>query len=387
MEQTNSTLVIGSGHLAHRVAALVEKNNYKVMYLENIFEEADKKSPTLDKITKALKEINLEALKMIYLLDDKDERNLELIIALIELNKNLHITASFFNENIAPHLQARHPNIRILNPAKIASSTFADALYEPLQHSLSYTPVKHVDEKKHSSDMLMKILVLGFFTTALFATIYFHFYTKMRWINSLYFVVTTIATVGYGDISLLHASTTAKIVDIVLMFNSILFPPFIFALITNYLLKKRNERSLGRKKYHYKNHVVICGLGRLGYFVSEELLKRGEKILIIEQNEQSENIDHFRNQGVGVYIGNARLPRVLHDVNVVQAKAVISVINNDMYNLEIGLNARSFQPDLRLILRIFDDSMAKMIKENLDIHLALSMSAVADEKFYNLLEE
>ena len=91
--------------------------------------------------------------------------------------------------------------------------------------------------------------------------------------------------------------------------------------------------------------------------------------------------EHLRARGADVYIGDARLPRVLQDVNVTRAKALYSVINDDYANLEIGLNARSFQPDLRLILRIFDDSMSTRIKEHLDIHLTFSMSAIADGQF------
>jgi len=75
----------------------------------------------------------------------------------------------------------------------------------------------------------------------------------------------------------------------------------------------------------------------------------------------------------------------LQDVGAAHAKALISVINDDYTNLEIGLNARSFQPKLRLILRIFDESMATIIKEKLDIYLTLSMSAIADEKFVETL--
>ena len=77
---------------------------------------------------------------------------------------------------------------------------------------------------------------------------------------------------------------------------------------------------------------------------------------------------------------------MLDDTNVAQARALISVINDDSINLEIGLNSRSFQPGIRLILRIFDEQMAKKIKEYLNIHLTLSASDIADEKFYEILK-
>ena len=128
----------------------------------------------------------------------------------------------------------------------------------------------------------------------------------------------------------------------------------------------------------------IC-LGRLGYFICEGLLDAGEKVLIVEKEETSAAIDHFRSRGAEVYIGDARMPRVLLDVGVTRAKALYSVVDNDFTNLEIGLNARSFAPVLRLILRIYDESMSGRIKDNLDIHLTFSMTAIADEKFFQAL--
>ena len=161
----------------------------------------------------------------------------------------------------------------------------------------------------------------------------------------------------------------------------------IFSLTVDSIINKRAELSMGRKKYSYKDHIILCGLGKLGYFIAEELLQKGEKVIIVEKNEDSPVIDYFRNLGANVYIGDARLPRVLEDVGVKNAKALFSVINNDYSNIEVGLNARSFEPNLRLILRIFDESMSEKIKDNLDIHLTFSMSNIADEIFFATLKK
>ena len=381
-----NVLIIGTSRLAYRVKKLVEESGHEVRCFDDVDKITKQKSPTLEKIAKALGEVDLNSISMIYLLDEKDEENLELIIALFSLNENLHITASMFNENITPHLEAMHPKLKILNPAKIAAPKFVEALDESLTRQLRYEPVKHTNKIPRSkSDMFIRKLILYFIAGAVSSVVYFHKAESMTWIDSCYFVVTTIATVGYGDISLIHASNLSKIIGIILMLGSTIFLWTIFSLIIDRMIKKRVQQSLGRKRYSLKNHVIVCGLGRLGYFIAEELLKRGEKIIIIEMNENSEHIDYFRRLGAEVYVGNARLPRVLKDANICEAKAVMSVINEDYINLEIGLNARSFKPDVRLILRIFDESMAEQIKEHLDIHLTLSMSAVADGKFFSEL--
>ena len=379
-------LVIGSGHLAYRIKNLVEAREYETIYLSgDTFKLEHTEDYTFEAIAEALKRFDLHSFEMIYLVDDRDERNLELLIALIALNQDLHITASLFNENIAPHLRAAHPNVRIVNPAKIAAPTFIDALNLPLKHTLRYTPVKLPEEKmSHRADTLIGILALAFGGLIAAAATYFHFFDGLSWLDAVYFVVVTVATVGYGDINLLSASSLSKVVGIGLILASTFFIWVIFSLTIDRIIKKRVQLSLGRKKYSYKGHVILCGLGRLGYFIAEGLIDRGERVVIVESDENSPTIEHFRNRGADIYIGNARLPRVLADVGASRAKALFSVINNDYANLEIGLNARSFAHDLRLILRIFDESMSKKIKDHLDIHLTYSMTAIADEKFVQL---
>ena len=84
----------------------------------------------------------------------------------------------------------------------------------------------------------------------------------------------------------------------------------------DHVIKTRVQQRLGRMQYRCKNHVVVCGLGRLGFFVAEELIQRGEQVIIIEENENNESIDHFRKRGAKVYIGNAKFLQVLQDVNI-----------------------------------------------------------------------
>ena len=382
-----TVLIIGSGHLAYRVKKLIGIHTYNVIHISIESINAINESGTLlENFNEAIKDIDLAMVVMVYLLDDRDEYNLQLIIALISLNFDIKVTASLFNENLTPHLQAIHKNLSIINPAKIAAPVFVAAFYKPVTRHLRYIPKKiekELAEKK--GDILIHKLSIAFIALLLISVIFFHFVEKFSWLDSLYFVVVTVATVGYGDINLMHSPAHSKIFVIILILTSMLFIWMIFSLTIDKLIRRRIQLSLGRKKYNLKDHIVVCGLGRLGYFIVEELLVRKEKVIVIEKNEVSLYINYFRSIGAHVYIGDAKLPRVLNDVNIGQAQALFSVINNDSNNLEIGLNARSFQPNMRLILRIFDEMMAQKIKEHLDIHLTLSASEIADEKFFEAL--
>ena len=378
-------LIVGSGHLAYRTRKLAGARGYAIAKLAaESFRWHDSEGSTFDAISRALEDVHLDALAMVLIVDDHDERNLEMLTALISLNRTVPIVASLFNENIAPHLQAAHPNVRILNPAKIAAPAFIEALSAPITHSLRYVPARIAEEPVPPRvDNLITVLVAGFLTLIGGAVVFFHYAEQLSWLDALYFVIVTIATVGYGDISLLRSDAVSKIVGMGLILGSTCFIWMIFSLTVDRIIRRRIQNALGRKRYTHKGHVILCGLGRLGYFIGVGLLKQGENVLIVEKNEDAPAIEHFRALGAEVYVGDARLPRVLQDVGVTRAKALYSVINNDYANLEVGLNARSFHPQLRLILRMFDESMSRKIKEHLDIHLTFSMTALADDAFFS----
>ncbi len=384
-----TVLILGMGHLAWRLKRHIALKDYQVIH-----SSIDEIHPNheigtfLDNLHSFLDKTDINAIEMIYLLDEKDENNLQLIISLISIFPNVPITAALFNENLIPHLEGKHSNLTILNPAKIAAPAFVAAIYQPLSRATTPAPVyKNIPETGSKKTSLIRKMVYAFMGIMLAAVTYFHFLENLSWLDALYFVVVTAATVGYGDINLHYASDVSKVVGILLILTSTIFIWMIFSLTIDLLLKKQIQLALGRKKYTIKNHIIVCGLGRLGYFIVEELLRRNEKVIIIEQNENSKHIDYFRQAGADIYIGDGRLAKVLTDVNVAKARALIAVINNDTINLEVGLNARLLKSDLRLILRIFDETMSEKIKDYLNIHLTLSASAIADDKFIQVLSK
>lgn len=256
----------------------------------------------------------------------------------------------------------------------------------PVQRTLRYEPRRWIRPHSIASDRLLWLLLGSFATLVAFSIGYFHYSEGLSWLDACYFVVVTVASVGYGDISTIHSSPQAKVVNIFLILGAMVCVWMIFSLLIDRIIRQRIQLSLGRRRYTESGHVIVCGLGRLGHCVAEELLRRGHKVVAVELDENSSRSEHLRQRGVPVYTGNARAFSVLEDVNVARAAALISVIDDDYANLEIALNARSIGPDLRLVLRIYDEDMARQVSTDLDIHLTLSMSALADQTFASAMD-
>lgn len=385
--QPKEVLILGAGHLAYKTQLLLKGKGCIVKHVPDITsDQSFGGGTTISAAAKVLEQLDMATYSMSYILFDKDEDNLEVVIAMMALHPNIPIATALFNENIRPHLLKANPNLIIHNPARIAAPVFVQALDNSASNKRHvFSSRKIMPKKKNKLSTL--VLLVSIFSVIVFSAIsYFHFAENLSWLDAIYFVIVTIATVGYGDINLLHAQPISKIIGILLIMCSTVFIWLIFSLLIDRIIKRRAQLSLGRKKYNYKNHIVLCGLGRLGYFIAKELHKKGERFVIVESDISSPNVAHYRNLDIDVYIGNARLPHVLEDVGVANCRAVISVVDDDYANLEIGLNARSFQEDVMIVLRIFDESMAAAIKDKFDMHLTESMSYIAAVKFASMVK-
>lgn len=130
----------------------------------------------------------------------------------------------------------------------------------------------------------------------------------------------------------------------------------------------------------YKHHVIVCGLGHVGYRIVQQLLRAGTDCVAIDHQESSFAAE-VRSLGVPVIIGDARLPDTLQKANITTAEAVIAATDDDLVNLETGLNAKELAPGVRVVLRMFDQTLAKKVEKSFDFDAGFSTSALAAPVF------
>src|SRR5262249_10626732 len=135
----------------------------------------DDRASRFEIIRESLARLGPEALASAILVDDRDDRNLELAIAMLAIDSRLPVTVSMFNESIAPHLRAANPAVRTLTPARTAAPAFGGALAVPPPHDLRSQPVPPMSHRRpRRADLLIRWLVAGFAGLLLAAISFFH---------------------------------------------------------------------------------------------------------------------------------------------------------------------------------------------------------------------
>lgn len=129
------------------------------------------------------------------------------------------------------------------------------------------------------------------------------------------------------------------------------------------------------------DHIVLVGLGKLGFRTYRLLHQLGEPVVVIERNPDCQFLEEIRRDGTPVLIGDARRELLLNDANVARAKSIVLATDDDLANLEIALDARKLSHDIRVVLRMFDQNMADKIREGFNIHIAMSQSAISAPAF------
>lgn len=124
-----------------------------------------------------------------------------------------------------------------------------------------------------------------------------------------------------------------------------------------------------------ENHVIVCGLGNVGVRVVQHLRQFNEDVVAIETNPEARFVSEVASYEVPVLFGDVRDGTMLEAASVAKAKAIIAVTDNDLANLEAALTARELNSNIRVVIRMFDQKLAKKVQNFMGIEGAYSSSA------------
>ena len=153
------------------------------------------------------------------------------------------------------------------------------------------------------------------------------------------------------------------------------------AIFTNYLVRAQLRGALEVRKIPEAGHIVVAGLGNVGFRVLAELLEHGERVVAIEQRADNPFVPTARRLGAAVIIGDATVTEVLREAHAATARSIVAATENELSNLEIGLLVRQLHPQKRVVLRLIDSRLAQLLRTAASIRLAVSIPDLAAPAF------
>ncbi|HEY4612977.1 MAG TPA: potassium channel protein [Bacteroidota bacterium] len=208
--------------------------------------------------------------------------------------------------------------------------------------------------------LLVFILLVGMFG--------YHFIEGWPMFDALYMTVITLATVGYGETHAL--STEGRMFTIFLIMGGmgiILYgvtevTAFIIeGEMTGFLRRRRMQKSVRKLSHHY----IVCGAGKTGMHVVEELVRTKRPCVIIEQN--AERAERLTEQKRMVLQGDATEDSMLTLAGVERAAGLVTTLPSDKDNLFVVITARGMSQKLRIVAKISDlGSRGKFLRNGAD---------------------
>jgi voltage-gated potassium channel len=171
-------------------------------------------------------------------------------------------------------------------------------------------------------------------------------------IESLYMTVITLTTVGFSEV---HALTAGgRIFTICLILLGVGLAAFLLSSIFEHVMSEEwRHRWRSRRRFkmidQMKDHVIICGLGRMGRFISEQMVAEGVSFLIIEVDEEAARSGE--RDGYAVLQGSAADEETLKLAGIDRSRTLVAAANSDAENVFIVLTARELNPDVQILAR------------------------------------
>ena len=169
-------------------------------------------------------------------------------------------------------------------------------------------------------------------------------------LDALYQTVTTVTTVGFREVQPL--TTAGKVFTIVLIVVGVGTALYTLGVIIETLLEGQLPEVFGRRRMERKisgmrDHVVVCGWGRVGKAIARDLAAMGTATVVVDQDPI-----RLENSSLPTVLGDATDDDVLDRTGVRSARALVAALDTDAGNLFVTLSARALRPDLFIVARV-----------------------------------
>ncbi len=170
--------------------------------------------------------------------------------------------------------------------------------------------------------------------------------------DALYMTITTLTTVGFGEIHPL--SPLGRGFTIFLIVVGVGGVLYVLTTVMQYVVEGHFggavwRRRMKRQIEQLKDHYILCGYGRVGKHIATEFQREGVPFVVIDINQDS--LRRCGEEGCLFVPGDATTDEVLRSAGIERARGLVAAIDNDAHNVYVTLSARGLRPDLFIVAR------------------------------------
>ncbi|WP_232377622.1 NAD-binding protein [Micromonospora humida] len=200
----------------------------------------------------------------------------------------------------------------------------------------------------------------------------------VSWTEALYLTLVTTLSGQDPDVT---KPAAAQVMQVVLNLAGLALIPLITAVVVDGIVNARLALHAGRIQPERAGHVVVVGLGNIGTRVMAQLHDFGVEVVAIDRSAEARGAALARRLGVPLIVGDAAREETLRSASVEHCQALVVVSTDDGVNLRAALNGRALNPELRVVLRLFDGDFAERIQRAFGIGISRSVSYLAAPSF------
>jgi len=226
------------------------------------------------------------------------------------------------------------------------------------------SPPKRRFSLRHSPPMTrLRYTLLLFLLVVLVGVYGYHRLAGIDILDSFYMAVTTLFTVGFRELGSVTPYT--KIFTIIYLVAGLGIATYALSNLTALIVEGDlqgylQERRMEKRLLDLKNHVIICGFGKMGFQAAWELKKSGVPFVIVEADESKGRSPRFA--GEIILYGNAMDEMVLERAGVHRARGLITALTTDADNVLVTLTVKQLRPDIPVVARSAKLGTEKQLK-------------------------
>ncbi|MEY3463596.1 MAG: hypothetical protein RLZZ468_1374 [Cyanobacteriota bacterium] len=184
------------------------------------------------------------------------------------------------------------------------------------------------------------------------------------WGDCYWMVLITLSTLGFSDAHTQILTASGRLVTTLLLLGGLVVVQIsiqgVLGLSESGYFRRLRERRFRRWLNSMQNHVILCGYGRIGREIADQVSREGVELLVVDTDP--ERREAAEDAGLAVLMADATLDETLREAGIHRCRSLVAALPSNAANLYVTLSARGLAPQCRLIARADSDEAARKLR-------------------------